>query len=114
MVSMLQPVRFESCPLLRRSARGILLPGIQIPLEPVVTTGRMVSSVTVDKGQEIIMNAQVDSALGRPESPVATKEQPFGGSSKREGLMAAGGTIGAIAASSCCILPLVLFALGIS
>ena len=28
--------------------------------------------------------------------------------------MAAGGLIGALAASSCCILPLVLFALGVS
>lgn len=30
------------------------------------------------------------------------------------GLMAAGGLLGALAASSCCILPLVLFSLGIS
>ena len=32
----------------------------------------------------------------------------------RERLMAAGGLIGALAASSCCILPLVLFSLGVS
>lgn len=32
----------------------------------------------------------------------------------REGWIAAGGVLGAIAASSCCILPLVLFSLGIS
>ena len=31
---------------------------------------------------------------------------------KREGLVAAGGILGAIAASSCCIVPLVLFSLG--
>jgi mercuric ion transport protein len=31
-----------------------------------------------------------------------------------EGLMAAGGLLGALAASSCCILPLVLFGLGVS
>jgi mercuric ion transport protein len=31
-----------------------------------------------------------------------------------QGLMAAGGLIGALAASSCCILPLVLFGLGVS
>lgn len=30
------------------------------------------------------------------------------------GLMAAGGLLGALAASSCCILPLVLFSLGVS
>jgi mercuric ion transport protein len=32
----------------------------------------------------------------------------------RQQLMAAGGLIGALAASSCCILPLVLFGLGVS
>ena len=31
-----------------------------------------------------------------------------------QGLMAAGGLLGALAASSCCILPLVLFGLGLS
>jgi len=31
-----------------------------------------------------------------------------------QGLMAAGGLLGALAASSCCILPLVLFSLGVS
>ncbi len=34
--------------------------------------------------------------------------------SPRAGLVAAGGIVGALAASSCCILPLVLFSLGIS
>src|SRR5712671_7699648 len=33
---------------------------------------------------------------------------------RRQGLMAAGGLLGALAASSCCILPLVLFSLGVS
>src|SRR6202045_2597625 len=33
---------------------------------------------------------------------------------RRQGLVAAGGVLGALAASSCCILPLVLFALGVS
>jgi mercuric ion transport protein len=33
---------------------------------------------------------------------------------RRQSLMAAGGLLGALAASSCCILPLVLFGLGIS
>jgi mercuric ion transport protein len=32
----------------------------------------------------------------------------------RQNLMAAGGLLGALAASSCCILPLVLFGLGVS
>jgi mercuric ion transport protein len=33
---------------------------------------------------------------------------------RQQGLMAAGGLVGALAASSCCILPLVLFSLGVS
>ena len=33
---------------------------------------------------------------------------------RREGLIAAGGLLGALAASSCCILPLALFGLGVS
>ena len=33
---------------------------------------------------------------------------------RRQNLMAAGGLLGALAASSCCILPLVLFGLGVS
>jgi mercuric ion transport protein len=33
---------------------------------------------------------------------------------RRQGLVAAGGLLGALAASSCCILPLTLFGLGVS
>ena len=33
---------------------------------------------------------------------------------RRQGLIAAGGLLGALAASSCCILPLALFGLGVS
>ena len=33
---------------------------------------------------------------------------------RRQRLMAAGGLLGALAASSCCILPLALFGLGVS
>src|SRR5258707_5661104 len=38
----------------------------------------------------------------------------IGDSGRRQGLMAAGGLLGALAASSCCILPLMLFGLGVS
>ena len=38
----------------------------------------------------------------------------IGDSRQRQSLIAAGGLLGALAASSCCILPLVLFSLGIS
>jgi mercuric ion transport protein len=36
------------------------------------------------------------------------------GETRRQGLIAAGGILGAVAASSCCIVPLALFSLGIS
>jgi mercuric ion transport protein len=65
------------------------------------------------KGNEFAMNAQVETTLRRVESESAADERPIDGSGKREGLLAAGGIIGAIAASSCCILPLALFTLGI-
>jgi len=41
-------------------------------------------------------------------------ENTVDGSSRGQVWMAAGGLLGAVAASSCCILPLVLFGLGIS
>src|SRR5215467_4035885 len=43
------------------------------------------------------------------------KQDPIvGGSEQGTTLMAAGGLLGALAASSCCILPVILFSLGIS
>jgi mercuric ion transport protein len=42
------------------------------------------------------------------------QERILGGSERGATLMAAGGMLGALAASSCCILPVVLFSLGIS
>jgi mercuric ion transport protein len=42
-----------------------------------------------------------------PADPMATNR-------RRQRLMAAGGLVGALAASSCCILPLALFGLGVS
>jgi mercuric ion transport protein len=42
------------------------------------------------------------------------QEGIVGGSERGTTLMAAGGLLGALAASSCCILPVVLFSLGIS
>ena len=45
-----------------------------------------------------------------------TIKEDIGGTGNRHGpaLIAAGGILGALAASSCCILPLVLFSLGVS
>jgi mercuric ion transport protein len=41
-------------------------------------------------------------------------ENPIAGTRRRQRLMAAGGLLGALAASSCCIVPLALFGLGVS
>jgi len=46
----------------------------------------------------------------RGEGTVSAVERAEG---RRMGLVAAGGMLGALAATSCCIIPLVLFALGI-
>ena len=49
------------------------------------------------------------------ETPAAeTPPNPAGSEQARARWIAAGGILGALAASSCCILPLVLFSLGIS
>lgn len=48
-------------------------------------------------------------------TPITTNAAESSGDERsRARLMAAGGILGALAASSCCILPLVLFSLGIS
>jgi mercuric ion transport protein len=41
-------------------------------------------------------------------------QNPANSSERGQALLAAGGLLGALAATSCCILPLVLFALGVS
>src|SRR5215831_15434442 len=42
------------------------------------------------------------------------QDAPTANVQRQQRLMAAGGLVGALAASSCCILPLVLFSLGVS
>jgi mercuric ion transport protein len=42
------------------------------------------------------------------------QDHQFTDNRRRQNLMAAGGLLGALAASSCCILPLALFGLGVS
>jgi mercuric ion transport protein len=46
--------------------------------------------------------------------PTTVQLQGNAGPQRGQKLMAAGGLLGALAASSCCILPLVLFSLGVS
>ena len=48
------------------------------------------------------------------EGETVTTGPATGSETRKQGVVAAGGVLGAIAASSCCILPLVLFSLGAS
>jgi len=52
----------------------------------------------------------MSDAAARP----AIRSQDDAGMQRRQKLMAAGGILGALAASSCCILPLLLFSVGVS
>jgi mercuric ion transport protein len=52
----------------------------------------------------------MSDAAARP----AIRPQDNAGMQRGQKLMAAGGILGALAASSCCILPLVLFSVGVS
>jgi mercuric ion transport protein len=54
------------------------------------------------------------SDLSRTAMRSTIEPQDNAGLQRGQKLMAAGGLLGALAASSCCILPLVLFSLGVS
>src|SRR6266851_5223734 len=100
MVSILTPERRESSPIDRAADdRGATERIEKIPLDSVVTTGCSIASMT---GQ-----AENETNLARPETERVTVL-------RTEKLLAAGGVLGALAASSCCIVPLVLFSLGVS
>src|SRR5215831_1112357 len=90
MVSILTPVSPASLPIVIPSAREAVIRPMRKPLDPVVTTGCILCGMTV-------------------KDKIITGEPGRG-----PALLAAGGLLGALAASSCCILPLALFGLGVS
>src|SRR5947209_15538910 len=90
MVSMFTPVSRDSLPIVRSSARAAVIAFIKKSLAPVVATGC------------------------RPVGMTINNEETGRRSSRGHVLIAAGGLLGALAASSCCVLPLVLFSLGVS
>src|SRR6516165_2468679 len=90
MVSIFTPVSSDSLPIVSPSARAAVIAFMGRLLDPVVATGCSVMGMTIK------------------QDPVAD------GSDRRMMVMAAGGFLGALAASSCCILPVILFSLGIS
>jgi mercuric ion transport protein len=75
-------------------------------LDPVVTT----DLITLPEIEEAMMNVQHDD----PAIGMASSRQATAPSATAMRLTAIGGILGAIAASSCCIAPLMLFSLGIS
>src|SRR5215470_14391917 len=90
MVSIFTPVSADTLPIVSSSAREAVISRIHEVLDPVVATGCRLKTMMI-KDQ----NRAIESARG-------------------SAWLAAGGLLGALAASSCCILPLVLFGLGIS
>jgi mercuric ion transport protein len=90
MVTTFTPVSFDDPPIVKPLAREVVIPRMTKTLAPIVTIGCTFLRMTIK-----------DVQLGA-------------GSQFGPQLMAAGGLLGALAASSCCILPLVLFGLGVS
>src|SRR5215472_1184391 len=90
MVSIFTPVSADTLPIVSSSAREAVISRIHEVLDPVVATGCRLKTMMI-KDQ----NRAIESARG-------------------SAWLAAGGLLGALAASSCCILPLVLFGLGVS
>lgn len=59
------------------------------------------------------MDSPVQQAV-EDSASIWRRESPAGSSTRGVGLAVVGGILGALAASSCCVLPLVLFTLGVS
>jgi mercuric ion transport protein len=78
------------------------------PLEPVVATDLRLNISSEATAQIEAMNGQSD-ALNK----AAARSTGTADTERRQNVVAAGGVLGALAASSCCLLPLALFSLGI-
>src|SRR5260370_18991670 len=100
MVSIWTPVRRESSPIDRAAGDPEAAVRIQkIPLDPVVPTGCSIAGMT--------SQAENQSRLAQSEAArMSMRLTPK--------LLTAGGALGALAASSCCVVPLALFGLGVS
>ena len=87
---MFTPVSCDNFPIVSPSARATVIEPMEKPLDPVVTIGSSLIGMTIKQ------------------------ERAMGSSERGTTLIVAGGLLGALAASSCCLLPVVLFGLGIS
>src|SRR3546814_16397700 len=102
MVSILTPVCFESAPMVSAGPRERVMADMNEPLEPIATTGPILPLESPSRRKEE-MDREGQAAFGAS-----------GRAARKARLAATGGVLGAIAALSCCIMPLALFALGIS
>ena len=89
---MLTPVAFETWPIVNGAALAFVIISVALRLAPVVTTGCKV------------VGMKVKSELSLEPTPLKLGPR----------ILAIGALITALAASSCCILPVALFSLGIS
>src|SRR6185312_8587999 len=83
-------------------------------LDPVVATDAMYGAQRISASEEAL-----EMVASRPETAGAAavphnSRTSAQSEARRQRLIAAGGIVGALAASSCCIVPLILFSLGIS
>src|SRR5260370_5997697 len=97
MVSMLTPVRRDNSPIEKVACGSI--ERIEIPLDPVAATGCRTNAMT-DQAENRITLAQAEARRV--------------GEERSQRLLTLGAILGALAASTCCVVPLVLFGLGIS
>src|ERR1700732_2446944 len=107
MVSMLQPVRFDKAPIGSRGAVSCkaLLSIAIFPLEPVGTTGPILTNVKDGAAPMAVSERTGTAVWARRRSPVESQTG--------QTLISIGGILGAIGAASCCLVPFTLFTLGI-
>jgi mercuric ion transport protein len=99
MVSIFTPARRESSPIDKAAADREAADDIKIPLAPVVTTG----CSTIGMVSQTQNETDLDHSEAQSETVLRAQK-----------LLSVGGVLGALAASSCCVVPLALFGLGVS
>jgi len=100
-VSILHPLAFASSPRRNGASRYSEGRSITFPLNLYLVQG--LSSTDIGIGATLVM----------AEISVETVKASATHGDRRQALLAASGLLGAVAASSCCVLPLVLFSLGV-
>jgi len=92
------------------STRKALIGRMKNLLDPGAATGCSMNQYQ-SKEAETMNDSSTEPCCEQARAPAEPDDTAIG---RMQKLVAAGGILGAIAASSCCIAPLVLFSLGIS